>query len=90
MSGRSEARFPVADGRRLREEAVARRIERLFAVELVVAPPPAAGPRQEQAAGCWVTLRGSAGETERAKVTRSCSIRLYMYVLHVVCIERCM
>ena len=77
MSGRSEARLLIHDSRqaqRLGETAVTRRLERLFAVEVALAPVIVpSGSQQEHEgdrdAGCWVNLRGASSETTgKAKV----------------------
>lgn len=70
MSGRSEARLLIKDSRKLGETAVARRVERLFAVEVALAPVVGApGSQQEEQGDCWVTLSGATSDkTEKAKV----------------------
>lgn len=70
MSGRSEARLLIKDSGKLGETAVARRVERLFAVEVALAPVVGApGSQQEEQGDCWVTLSGATSDkTEKAKV----------------------
>ena len=75
-SGSVEARLLIEDSkqsRRLGETAVASRLERLFAVEVALAPVlvPSGSQQGERDAGSWVNISGAtADRTERAKVWR--------------------
>ena len=76
MSGQNEASFLIQDSRqaqRLRNGVVAKRVERLYRVQIALSARSAAAGSQDQ--GEWVTLtaNGSSENTEKAKVRQEAS-----------------